>query len=112
MNNPQIFHFFLGGHDAEMMGIKNILSSHDDPFEDADLQWGNAKVSVYTDKLAALPVDSIPVFIELGMDAAVPDRSCIIDHHGEHAGMKQSCFFIFNCESNIKRRELQCFFYP
>ncbi|MCE5210237.1 MAG: CorA family divalent cation transporter [Deltaproteobacteria bacterium] len=87
MNNPQIFHFFLGGHDAEMMEIKNILSDHGYPFEDADLQWDNAKVSVYGDKLAALPADKIPVLIELVMDTAVPDRSCIIDHHGEHAGI-------------------------
>lgn len=86
MHKYLCYHFFLGGHDAEMMEIKNILSIHGYPFEDADLQWDNAKVSAYRDKLASFPADKIPVLIELGIDMAVPDNKKIIDHHGKNAG--------------------------
>jgi hypothetical protein len=86
MHKYLCYHFFLGGHDAEMMEIKNILSIHGYPFEDADLQWDNAKVSAYRDKLASFPADKIPVLIELGIDMAVPGNKKIIDHHGKNAG--------------------------
>lgn len=87
MNNFSNYHFFLGGHDAEMEEIGKILSANGCLFEDADLRWDNAKASFYKDKLSNLPPDKIPVLIELDIDTPIPDNAIIIDHHGKNAGV-------------------------
>lgn len=77
--------FFLGGYDAEMVTIKAILDREELPYFDKKLHWG-AVLSEYKDELAAVPVDHIPVLIELRLDIPYPERAVIIDHHNERAG--------------------------
>ncbi|MEG8947982.1 hypothetical protein [Rosettibacter firmus] len=79
------FVFFLGGYDAEMVVIKEILEEKKLDFKDKKLSWG-AKLSEYEEELKKLPEDKIPVIIELELDIPYPDNSIIIDHHNEKAG--------------------------
>lgn len=80
--------FFLGGYDAEMVEIRDILLSRNAQFFDKRLQWG-ASVSAYKDDIANLSPDAIPVLIELKLDHPTPTNSIIIDHHDEKAGKCQ-----------------------
>ncbi|HEC99339.1 MAG TPA: hypothetical protein ENN18_03020 [Proteobacteria bacterium] len=77
--------FFLGGYDAEMVEIKNILQSARERLFDKSLSWG-AALSSYEEEIAKVPSDIIPVFIELKADCSYPENSEFIDHHGEGAG--------------------------
>ncbi len=77
--------FFLGGHDAEMCEIRKIFEEKGIPFHDKNLSWG-ARLSEYKAELEKLPDTQIPVFVELKLDCAYPERALIIDHHGEAAG--------------------------
>jgi len=79
------YKFFLGGHDAEMLEIKNILQSKNIHFVDKDLKWG-AKLSEYDEEIKKLSQDEIPVFIELTEDKPFPTNAIIIDHHGKKSG--------------------------
>ncbi len=78
------YYFFLGGYDAEMCEIRNILESYGLPFSDKKLDWG-AKASSYLHEIEQLK-DEIPVLVELNIDIPLPDKSIIIDHHCEKAG--------------------------
>lgn len=84
-SHPENFVFFLGGHDAEMIEIRNILEKRGLHYHDHGLAWG-AALSDYREELGSLPKDKLPVFIELNLDTAYPDRAMIIDHHGSQAG--------------------------
>jgi hypothetical protein len=87
MNNPKRnnYIFFLGGYDAEMVTIKDILKEKNLSFFDNNLKWG-AKLSEYKKELSELSSDQIPVFIELNLDTEYPPNAIIIDHHNERAG--------------------------
>lgn len=78
--------FFLGGHDAEMDEIKNLLEQEGYIPFDKGLSWDNALLSSYKENLNQILDDQIPVFIELKMDCEYPRNARIIDHHGERAG--------------------------
>ncbi|UCH96869.1 MAG: hypothetical protein JSV88_08460 [Candidatus Aminicenantes bacterium] len=80
--------FFLGGHDAEMITIREILDTKKIPYFDKHLNWG-AALSDYREELNALSKGKIPVFIELRLDISYPQRAIIIDHHNERAGKHQ-----------------------
>ena len=82
--NPDLI-FFLGGHDAEMLEIRDILKSKGIPFFDKGLSWG-ARLSEYREELGALLDNQVPVFIELKLDCSYPERAIIIDHHNEKSG--------------------------
>ena len=77
--------FFLGGYDAEMLEIRNILEAQGLTYHDKKLSWG-ACLSAYKDEIASLPADVTPVFIELTPDIPTPTNAKIIDHHDEKAG--------------------------
>jgi hypothetical protein len=77
--------FFIGGYDAEMASIKEILDAKKIPYFDKHLSWG-AALSEYKEELNGLSPDQTPVFIELRLDTGYPERSIIIDHHNERAG--------------------------
>ena len=79
------YHFFLGGHDAEMMEIRNILNEYNLIYIDKSLQWG-AKLSEYETELSHIAQNAIPVLIELELDINPPANAIIIDHHNERAG--------------------------
>lgn len=85
MGKTPDFIFFLGGHDAEMLEIRDILKSRDIPFFDKGLSWG-AKLSEYRGELESLTDDQLPVFVELGLDRDYPERAINIDHHDERSG--------------------------
>lgn len=85
INNPNNYIFFLGGYDAEIATIKEILEEKKAEFYDKKLSWG-AKLSEYNEELNKLPTGKIPVFIELELDIAYPSYAVIIDHHNESAG--------------------------
>lgn len=81
------YFFFLGGIDAEMFRIKQILSEARTSFVVRDLSWG-AKASDYG---AAAFADVAgqgftPVLIELAIDCTVPEGTVIVDHHNERSG--------------------------
>jgi len=84
-NHKQNYVFFLGGYDAEMVAIKEILDEKRISYFDKKLKWG-AKLSEYKEELSKISENQIPVFIELNIDINYPERSKIIDHHGGNAG--------------------------
>lgn len=79
--------FFLGGQDAEMVEIKNILQVHQLSFVDKGLRWG-ARASHYMGELRTIGAET-PVLIELETDIDLPENSIIIDHHNSKAGQNQ-----------------------
>jgi len=81
--------FFLGGHDLEMVTIKQLLNSEGLPVFDKCLTWRNALASAYTAEIkGVLDSQQTPVLIELRCDLDVPPDNWInVDHHGPLAGM-------------------------
>jgi HEPN domain-containing protein len=80
--------FFLGGHDLEMLTIRELLEQHaPGRFHDKNLAWG-AKASDYREEIQDVLANSrSPVLIELTLDMEIDEaRTIIIDHHGERAG--------------------------
>lgn len=85
------YRFFLGGHDLEMLTIRELLSETvaSEQIFDRSLSWG-ARVSAYQEEIFAVWEQGfVPVLIELEPDVPVPAASIIIDHHGERAGIDQ-----------------------
>lgn len=84
------FVFLLGGHDLEMITIKQLLIANGFPdgkaIADQNLQWG-AKLSDFQNRFN----DSHTfVGIELSQDIAPPPRYINIDHHNEHSHKSSS----------------------
>ena len=82
--------FFLGGHDAEMITIRELLHNNDiseQNIKDKNLKWG-AKLSEYKEDLGKLTDKQTAVLIELTVDDKnlLPRNYKIIDHHNENAG--------------------------
>ena len=86
--------FFLGGHDAEMLEIRNMLTAGGYIFHDRNLPWG-ARVSAYRREIQSLDKTQTPVLIELDLDESVPGHAIVIDHHGATAGK--------NCKTAIEQ---------
>lgn len=80
--------FFLGGHDLEMVTIKELLDEKKIPYYDKCLLWG-AKASNYEDEInQVIASGRTPVLVELTDDLDLSQKNCmIIDHHGEKAGI-------------------------
>ena len=74
--------FFLGGHDLEMLTIRDLLATESCVYFDHHLAWG-AKASDYQTEIAScLLTHRLPVLVELSMDLLPPpDRWICIDHH-------------------------------
>ncbi len=85
------FSFFLGGHDLEMLVIRDLARTAGCPVHDKGLSWG-AKASAYRDDInAELGRDRRPVLVELKIDLSLPsERITVVDHHGIRAGASQS----------------------
>jgi hypothetical protein len=83
---PQSFLFCLGGHDLEMLTIKQLLEEHSQPVLDKNLSWG-ATASAYQQEIDdALQHGITPVLIELQDDLGLnPEEFILIDHHGTQA---------------------------
>jgi hypothetical protein len=80
--------FLLGGHDLEMIEIRNILENKSQKYIDKDLSWG-AKLSDYQDSLNA-NTDKTIVAIELNIDIKKTDNFINIDHHNDNSIKKTS----------------------
>lgn len=78
--------FFLGGHDLEMLAIRDLLSAHAaGRFLDKGLTWG-ARASAYQQEIAAARArGDTPVLVELVDDLKL-SGVILIDHHGAAAG--------------------------
>lgn len=74
--------FLLGGHDLEMLEIRNLLISSGERFEDKDLEWSNACLSAYLPIITKEP-DSEFYGIELQEDCPLPKYYTRIDHHND-----------------------------
>lgn len=86
--------FLLGGHDLEMLAIKEILYSQPNcVVVDKNLQWDNAKLSAYFDELQEYADDEI-YGIELAEDISLPEELKAnyrrIDHHNDMNGLPSS----------------------
>jgi len=81
-----MFKFFLGGRDAEMVRIAEILTEAGHEFGDAGLGWG-AKASQYGEEFArAVRFGFTPVLVELEVDCPVPQGTVEINHHEARSG--------------------------
>lgn len=82
-------HYFLGGHDLEMMAIARLLRDERAVFSDAGLAWG-ARATAYGEAIgAAVDAGDMPVLVELADDLPPGidrERLAVIDHHGSLAG--------------------------
>lgn len=72
--------FLLGGHDLEMIEIRNILDNYEIKYLDDKLKWG-AKLSAYKD---SFDDEHTFVGIELIQDCDTPKNYILIDHHNEN----------------------------
>lgn len=90
MNHFHNYIFFLGGHDAEMLAIKELLQENNLTFFDKELFWDNAKASSYKDEINSLKDEEIPILIELQIDIELPHNKKIIDHHNKDENKKSS----------------------
>ena len=79
-------HFLMGGHDLEMISIRQILKRCGQKFTDRHLDWG-ARVSDYGD---ILNDEEHFYAIELTEDIQTPKHFTAIDHHNEHQGRPSS----------------------
>lgn len=78
--------FLLGGHDLEMLTIRNVLDKAGIKYADHGLQWNNAFLSSYRQELDEMSEKGWNVWgIELQEDIAVPSCYRRIDHHNEWA---------------------------
>ncbi len=82
--------FLLGGHDLEMLTIREHLQAHaPDRFIDKRLGWGACASDYQAEIAAALQQGRTPVLVELVDDMGLDGKVIIIDHHGPLAGADQ-----------------------
>lgn len=88
--NKDDLHFFLGGTDAEMVAIKELLDKQGVAYSDAKLAWG-ASTSKYADEIEKVVKEGkTPVIVELAIDSNIPKSTINVDHHNENAGRPAS----------------------
>lgn len=81
--------FLLGGHDLEMLTIRDVLDAHGCKYADHRLRWDNARLSSYRDEIARFERENVSgciYGIELENDLATsPECYRSIDHHNEQS---------------------------
>lgn len=81
--------FLLGGHDLEMITIREMLDEASEVYFDRSLHWQNAWLSMYQDILEKYGEQEICIYgIELrasNEEALCFSRYVLIDHHNEWA---------------------------
>lgn len=83
--------FLLGGHDLEMLTIRQMLEGRKDCIiADKHLQWDNARLSAYRDALSQPGNNNNIYGIELQEDIPLPKNYHRIDHHNEWADKPSS----------------------
>lgn len=83
MKNKEGIYFFLGGHDLEMLTIRDILKQEGVAFADYHLRWDNALLSRYHLQIQQLPETTTIIGVELQEDIQLPSNYHAIDHHNE-----------------------------
>lgn len=82
--------FLLGGHDLEMVTIKQMLKERKDCIvADKHLFWDNTLLSAYQEELSKY-ADCLIYGIELREDINAPDNYFSIDHHNDKNGQPSS----------------------
>lgn len=79
--------FLLGGHDLEMLTIKQLLEEQSVAFYDAKLEWNNARLSAYQKYFSD---EQMFYGVELKEDCQLPKHYCRIDHHNDYSGRPSS----------------------
>ena len=83
--------FLLGGHDLEMLTIRELLQLQNVSFFDKNLTWDNALLSAYAEELENYAVrDCLIVGVELREDVVRPHNYVLIDHHNDHSDCSSS----------------------
>jgi hypothetical protein len=87
MNDLSKLAFFLGGHDLEMLTIRDLIAEvAPQRLFDKDLRWG-AKASAYRAEIGDAVARGLePVLVELEDDLRIPSAHIVVDHHGDRAG--------------------------
>lgn len=89
------FAFFLGGHDLEMVTIRDLLRAQSQRVVDHGLRWG-AKASAYGREIAqACDGGQMPVLVELETDIDLPTGTVLVDHHGARASEPSALLQVF-----------------
>lgn len=78
--------FFLGGIDAEMIEIMNVLKLNNIEFYNKNLGWGAAASAYAAEIETTKAAGKVPVLVELIPDIALSEGIILVDHHGERAG--------------------------
>lgn len=81
--------FLLGGHDLEMLEIKNILEERGISYYDKGLNWSDALLSAYREELKSC-ADSNVYGVELREDIPAGDNYQRIDHHNDYSDRASS----------------------
>src|SRR3990172_4365338 len=90
MHDTKNILFLLGGHDLEMLSIREIFEEHQIPFADRQLKWG-AKLSAYRNLLNGRISETTFIYgIELTEDLQPPANYRSIDHHNERSNEPSS----------------------
>ncbi len=90
------FVFFLGGADAEMRRIAEVLKEAGAEYHDAGLGWG-AKASAYGNAIVEVArADKTPVLVELEVDCDLPEEVIVINHHGDWADKPPAILQVLN----------------
>jgi hypothetical protein len=87
MPDPSNLAFFLGGHDLEMLTIRDLVrEGAPERLFDRNLPWG-AKASAYRAEIDHAVASGLrPVLVELEDDMGVRGAHVVVDHHGNRAG--------------------------
>ena len=89
--------FLLGGHDLEMLTIRDLLEKREDCLVlDKELSWSNAYLSAYQEELEEYAGMQI-YGVELQEDIEVPANYCRIDHHNDYAGLPSALEQVAGC---------------
>jgi len=90
MKSQTKYLFCLGGHDLEMLTIKQLLEDNAQPLLDKHLSWGATASALESEIKEAHQQGITPVLIELHNDLALHSEQIIlIDHHGPLARKTQ-----------------------
>ncbi|NLF70127.1 MAG: hypothetical protein GX575_13895 [Candidatus Anammoximicrobium sp.] len=88
--------FFLGGHDLEMVTIRQLLEAQGVAFHDRHLAWGAAASAYDQEIAAALRAGRLPILVELKLDLSCPLEAVrVVDHHNEQAGQATALEQVF-----------------
>ena len=89
--------FLLGGHDLEMLTIRDLLEKREDCLVlDKELSWSNAYLSAYQEELEEYAGMQI-YGVELQEDIEGPANYFRIDHHNDYAGLPSALEQVAGC---------------